>query len=144
MNAKQYLERYRYLPHEIESLLLAIREQKELATSIRSIDYSKDKIQVSTGNEAEFEARIIRAMDLERESLEKIDEFYQVRANCEMLINNVFNPLQRTILKYKYINGKTREEIAKELGFTRQWIDEQMSRGLQLIEVIADKKKIKL
>ena len=144
MNAKQYLERYRYLPHEIESLMLAIREQKELATSIRSIDYSKDKIQVSTGNEAEFEARIIRAMDLERESLDKIDEFYQVRANCEMLINGVFNPLQRTILKYKYINGKTREEIAKELGFTRQWIDEQMSRGLQLIEVIADKKKIKL
>lgn len=144
MNAKRLLEGYNNIPFEIESLELQIKEEKELAKSIKSIDYSKDRVQVSTGNEAEFERRIHRAWELEEKYLEKIDKFRQKRILCEDLIEQVTNPNERLALKYKYLNKIENITIAEKMDISRQWVDTLVGRGLSFIQQIIEKKQINL
>ena len=144
MNAKRLLESYNHIPYEINSLELQIKEEKELAQSIRSIDYSKEKIQVSTGNEAEFEKRLQRAWDLEEKYLAKIDQYRQKRALCENLVEQVTNPSERVCLKYKYLNNMDNVKIAERLDISRQWVDTLVSRGLSFVEQVIKIKEINI
>lgn len=144
MNVKRYFEQYNYIPHEIESLEMLIKEQKALATSIKSIDYSKERVQVSTGNEAEFQKRIQKALEYEEEYKDKIDLYYHRRRMIENLIEEVTNPSERIVLKYKYINSYENVKIAYKLSISRQWVDELLSRGLEYVEEVVRIKRITL
>lgn len=144
MNVKRYFEQYNYIPHEIESLEMLIKEQKALATSIKSIDYSKERVQVSTGNEAEFQKRIQKAWEYEEEYKDKIDLYYHRRRMIENLIEEVTNPSERIVLKYKYINSYDNVKIADKLSISRQWVDELLSRGLEYVEEVVRIKRITL
>lgn len=144
MNVKRYFEQYNYIPHEIESLEMLIKEQKALATSIKSIDYAKERVQVSTGNEAEFQKRIQKALEYEEEYKKKIDVYYIRRKTIENLIEEVTNPSERIVLKYKYINSCDNVKIADKLSISRQWVDELLSRGLEYVEEVVRIKRITL
>ena len=144
MNVRRYFEQYNYIPHEIESLEILIKEQKALATSIKSIDYSKERVQVSTGNEPEFQKRIQKALEYEEEYKNKIDIYYIRRKTIENLIEEVTNPSERIVLKYKYINSYDNVKIAEKLRISRQWVDELVGRGLGFVEEVVRIKGITL
>lgn len=144
MNVRKYFEQYNYIPHEIESLEMLIIEQKELAASIKSIDYSKERVQVSTGNEADFQRRIEKAWEYEEKYKNKIDVYYMRRKTIENLIEEVTNPSERIVLKYKYINSYNNVKIADKLMISRQWVDELVARGLAFVEEVVIIKGITL
>lgn len=144
MSAKRYLNQYRYIPNDIESLMLRIKEEKELAKSIKSIDYSKERIQVTTGNEAKFEKQIEKIREIEAESEKKIKRYFHIMANCEKLLDSIEDPMQRNILKYKFVNGMNMDSIALRLDITRQWTTALYGKALTEIEIIAKKLGISL
>lgn len=144
MNAKRELTKYREYNHKINSKTEQAKEFKELAMCLKSIDYSKERVQISTGNEASFEKNIIKAIELEREILDSIDDLFRAKVTIENLIENLSNPLQRSVLRYRYINGFTFESIAEKLEISKKWAMELEGRGLHQIDIILLKKRISL
>ena len=133
IRAKQFLESYWEYGHAINSKIQQAREHKELATILKSVDYTKERVQISTGNEAAFEKNIQKAIDLEKEALKLVDGFYKNRLEIEKAIESASDSTQRSVLRYRYINGYTQEETAEKMELSKRWISEVEGRAIQYI-----------
>lgn len=134
MNAKKYLERYKYLYIEIWSMVKDIQQLKDLACSLSSIDYSKDRVQTSPSKEASFEGQADKYADIEEEGQAKIKELYRLKQEIEETINKVESPSERVVLKLIYINDMKTKDIVEQLSMSTPWVSKQHSNGLESIE----------
>lgn len=122
MEVKEYLGRYRYINLKLWAKIEQTREFKELSTSIRSFDYSKEKVQSSGySKEAEFEMLLIKAREFEEISAGEIEELIKVKSEIEKVIKQVKDPKLNIILELKYIVGLNLYEIAEKIKTTYDW-----------------------
>lgn len=96
------------------------RKVEEIETQVMglSIDYSKDKIQSSTDSQDKLANVIDRLNKLRNEAIEKAEEEGKKMAEVYRLIELVEEPLQKSILQRKYIEGLTWEEVCYKSGFS--------------------------
>jgi DNA-directed RNA polymerase specialized sigma subunit len=109
MTAKEYLQQYRNADREINAKLDQIHRLRELATKTTSI-LTPDKVQTQSQNKTEI--IVAKIVDLKREVDAEIDGLAKIKRRVENAINQVPDGKCRGVLKRRYINGKTWEQIA--------------------------------
>ena len=131
MTVKQYLKQTYMLDKLIKSNCEELNQLKELSTSISGIDYSKNKI--SSGNvvnNAEFTNIICKIVDLEIKIQNQVDEFITLKNEIREKINKIQSTNEKLLLRLKYINFYTWEQICDEMELSIRTIHRIHSAAL--------------
>lgn len=76
---------------------------------------------------------ISKIVDLETEINTEIDKLVEKRKEIESVIRAVEDSTLRTLLEYRYINGKKWEEIALMMGYDYRYILKIHGKALSLL-----------
>ena len=104
---KDYLKQYRQLDSEIRQLLLEKSEIFELGTKITPTYSAVPK---GTGSGDKIQSTI--------EKLEKQEDKINQKEEIETALNTVTDQRLKLLLRYRYINGCTWEEIAAKMCYS--------------------------
>jgi DNA-directed RNA polymerase specialized sigma subunit len=129
MTAKEYLQQLDTLRDEIESTNLALEKIFTEAQGIKAIVYDKDKVQVSPDNHSEN--FMVRLAELGDEYAQMQMKYKLERDKRIAMINALSNPIHVRILRKRYIDGKTFEEIAVALHYTYRHVTRLHGSALQ-------------
>lgn len=131
MTAKQYLKQTYMLDKLIKSNCEELNQLKELSTSISGIDYSKDK--VSSGNvagDAGFTNILCKIVDLEAKIQNQVDELIMLKEEIREKIDKIQSTNEKLLLRLKYINFYTWEQICDEMELSIRTIHRIHSAAL--------------
>ena len=129
MTAKEYLQQLDTLRDEIESTNLALEKIFTEASGIKAIKYDKDRVQVSPSNHAEN--FMVKLAELGDEYAQMQIKYKLERDKRIAMINGLSNPIHVRILRKRYIDGKTFEEIAVALHYTYRHVTRLHGSALQ-------------
>lgn len=129
MTAKEYLQQLDTLRDEIESTNLALEKIFTEASGIKAITYDKDRVQVSPSNHAEN--FMVKLAELGDEYVQMQMKYKLERDKRIAMINGLSNPIHVRILRKRYIDGKTFEEIAVALHYTYRHVTRLHGSALQ-------------
>lgn len=129
MTAKEYLQQLDTLRDEIESTNLALEKIFTEASGIKAITYDKDRVQVSPSNHAEN--FMVKLAELGDEYAQMQMKYKLERDKRIAMINGLSNPIHVRILRKRYIDGKTFEEIAVALHYTYRHVTRLHGSALQ-------------
>lgn len=132
MKAKEYLRRAYNLDKFIDACLVELSNLRECRNTIRSLDYSRDKIQTSPGNN--MENIIIKIVDMENMINDKIDQLGDLKNEIRSDINKLPDETDRLVLTYKYICFLSWEEIAVKMGYSYRNIHRVHAKALKDFE----------
>lgn len=122
VTAKQFLKQ----AYRLDELILSNQEElmklKEMSTSIGSFDYSKDRVQTSPSGDAPYTNQIIKIIELENEIQSEIDKMTELKKAIRNAINQVENPDEKLLLRNRYLNFKTWNEIGSEMHYSLRTI----------------------
>lgn len=114
----KYLQRAFAIQTEINEKVETIKVLKERAESIISVLGHISR----SGREDKLQKCISKAADLENEIIDRLDDLFTAQCEIQQLINSITNPLQRTVLEYRYIQLLTFEEIAAKIHYTITYV----------------------
>jgi len=134
MNAKEYLSQAIWLNQRINSKLEQVSSLRTLASKVNTT-FGEERVQ-STKKQSPMEETIVRLIDLENEVNEDIDELIKLKSEIEETINQVDDPVYQLILQMRYIDRKTWEEVARNVGYDRRTIFRIHGKALKEIEKI--------
>lgn len=132
MNAKQYLRQLRRLNDIVQSKLDQIEALRSLAQKITHVP-KNIKVQESIPEDKMTEL-ISKIIDLQKELKIDIDNLLDLKLKIIHQINSLDNDDYKLLLMLRYLNFKTWEEIAVEMGYTYQWIHVLHGRALKYFE----------
>lgn len=122
MKTKEYLRKLKKLDTVINQKIEELNSLRIMSDSIRSVDYSKEKVQTNHTNEAPFITTIERMSDLEKEINTEIDTYVIEKHKIINQIQGLSNHLHIQVLYKLYVEFKQLEEVADELGYSYQYI----------------------
>lgn len=122
-----------YLHKAIECDLAEIDRLKKLAAQIPATDPSKEFSKGSFRPQARFTMLIDKAVDLETELMEAINEKLDYEREVYKLLETL-DPLSALVLRKRYIEGMTVKEIASDLDLSERRIHDIKSRAVKKCE----------
>lgn len=111
---KQELKRYRRLEIELEQLESTIRRLEDSMTGVRAAvitDMPKG------GPPVEMADRVAKLLDLKEVYGRKWDALIDERTRIESAIDTLDDPIERALMRYKYIDGLTWEEVCVAIHY---------------------------
>lgn len=111
---KEYMLRYQILDREIDRLLDERKKWRERAEKITP-SYS-DMPRGGEQNDKVCEA-VTQIVEIEERINREIDSLVQLEKNIFRMIHSVSNPKLQLVLKYRYIDGLTYDEIANKMHY---------------------------
>lgn len=136
---KEYLLGYQRLNQRINRLLLEQQQWRELATRVSPNLSGMPR----GGGEGDTQGAISKIIDLETEINAEIDKLVDKRKEIESIIRAVEDSTLRTLLEYRYINGKKWEEIALMMGYDYRYILKIHGKALSMLPSDLSKKTLK-
>lgn len=134
---KEYLLGYQRINQRVNCLLLEQQRWRELATRV-SPNLSG---MPGEGKGGGTQGAISKIVDLETEINAEIDKLVEKRKEIEGIIRAVEDNILRTLLEYRYINGKKWEEIALMMGYDYRYILKIHGKALSLLPSDLGKKR---
>lgn len=134
MDIKEWLKRARALDREVKELREATMKSLSIAQG-SGVDYSGERVQSSSDNgiESKFITYTDNAILLER----KIEELEEYRKKVLTVIYSIDDTVLRTLLIARYINCKTWEQIAEDMGYSEKWVKTGLhSKALKALEEV--------
>lgn len=116
---KEYLKRYRKIDREVNQLLMEKDEIFSLGTKTTPTYSDMPK---GTGENNKIQSTIEKLEEQEEKINKKIDLLYEVKEDIEKTLHTVEDDTLRVLLRYRYINGLTWEEIAVTMNYDYRWI----------------------
>lgn len=117
--AKRWLNR----AYKEESYIQSLLEERDLIRdrmlSISSIDYSKDRVQVSSENEGAFIKDVSKVDLLDRKLLSIIEKQSKIKFEILEIIDNLDNTLMKNILVLRHIKFLEWQDISDEVNYGR-------------------------
>ena len=108
-DVKDYLNQIRFINQEIQSRVDERNELKE-AITIKSPNIKADKVQES--GSLNFDDKYMKFIEASEVINEKIDEMINLKMQISNEIDRLDKPEHRLILRLRYINLKSYEEIS--------------------------------
>ena len=131
--AKTYLSQLHRLDKLIDNKLAELNSLKELSISISAIAYDEDKVQTS-GPSDKAGNIIAKIVDLEKDINRDIDRLIDIKKEVMITIDKIEDHDLRCLLQYRYLQFKTWESIAVEMGYSYQWVHKLHSKALEEVE----------
>lgn len=128
---KQELKRYRRMEIELEQLESTIRRLEDSVTGVRAAvitDMPKG------GPPVEMADRVAKLLDLKEVYGRKWDALIDERTRIESAIDTLNDPIERALMRYKYIDGLTWEEVCVKIGY--EWAQTHRLHGRILAKMI--------
>lgn len=116
LKVERFLNQAYRLNELIKSNNLEIAELNQLKISLSGIDYSKDRVQTTQSGEAAFTKVIDRIDELIRIIEKDNEEMLYLRLKIRNAINGVQDNEEKLLLKYRYLNFMTWEQICEEMN----------------------------
>lgn len=136
---KEYLLGYQRINQRINRLILEQQQWRELATRVSPNLSGMPR----RGGGGGTQGVIPKIVDLETEINTEIDKLVEKRKEIESVIRAVEDSTLRTLLEYRYINGKKWEEIALMMGYDYRYILKIHGKALSLLPSDLGKKTLK-
>lgn len=134
--AKQYLKQAYRLNELINSNLQELQDLKQLSLSISAIDYSKERVQGGTSSsDAKFVDLISKIVELEEVIDKDVDRFVNLKIQIRDTINAVENLDEQVLLRYRYINFLTWEQICEKMNVSLRTIHRIHSTALKNVKI---------
>jgi hypothetical protein len=127
---KEYLLGYQRINQRVNCLLLEQQRWRELATRVSPNLSGMPR----GGGGGGTQGAISKIVDLETEINAEIDKLVEKRKKIESVICAVEDSTLRTLLEYRYINGKKWEEIALMMGYDYRWALRLHGRALSAVD----------
>jgi DNA-directed RNA polymerase specialized sigma subunit len=124
----KYLKRYITLDREIEHKLREIDHWRAKLTRIMPIYSTEPKGGGSIRGKTE--SIIAKIVDLENEIDADIDRLVAIRDGIKTIIEAVEDDRERLLLQYRYLDGRTFEEIAVQMHYSWRQIHRLHSQAL--------------
>lgn len=134
--AQEYLEQATNINELIDSHLQELHEMKELSTTLSSMNYSKDKVQVSSDPDSNFSKIIVKITDLEYEINKEVDKLCDLKSEIKNIINNMIDNKEKLIFRYRYILHYRWEKIAEKMDLSPRTVHRIHASSLKDIKII--------
>ena len=109
---KEKLEGVKWISKEIKGLYLELEALE--GGIIEKPTLSHSRVQTSRGNTAEN--NLISVLKLKEDTLQRIERLIEERMEISRLIDKLANPLERSVLRFFYLNDLVASEVAEEIG----------------------------
>ncbi len=135
MDIKDYLSQVKEADSMINVKLKQLEELKVQSLSIRSTDYTRERVQTSP--QGDTIGRIVsKIIDLEEEINADIDRFVDLKADVMHNIDRLTNPDEKVVLYGKYFEYKTMQQIADEIPCCKRTVQRLHKEGLKKLSLI--------
>jgi len=131
---KYYLRQVKQLDKIIDAKLEQIQNLKNMSTRVTSC-LNNERTESNTIGD-KVGSSVMKIIDLEIEINETIDKLVDLKREVTRKIDGLVNGDYKLLLTLRYLNFKTWEEIAVEMGFTFRWVHELHKRSLIEFEKI--------
>ena len=108
---KEKLEGVKWISKEIEGLYLELETLE--SGIIKKQELSNIRVQTSRVNTAEN--NLISVLKLKEDTLQRIERLTEKRMEISRLIDKLANPLERSVLRFFYLNDLDAWEVAEEI-----------------------------
>lgn len=135
MSPKEYLSRYRNLDKEIDSLVLERQRLYSLATKRGGSIIDGTPKGAKSDNTASYERILDKVMDIDLQINGHIDNLIKIRHEIVATIEGVEDNTLRTLLRLRYINGHTFEQIAVALNYSWRHIIRLHGQALEFVRM---------
>lgn len=135
MGAKEYLSQAMWLDRIINNKL----EQKEELESLAqrtTVDISREKVSGGRSTNSPMEDATVKLIDLCNEINDDIDKLVELKKEILETINQVEDFSCQLVLEMRYINNKSWDDVAREMGYDRRTIFRMHGKALKEIEKI--------
>lgn len=137
MNAKEYLQSIRTLDIKLKTLESRISRYREDIYTLKGTDLTASK--VSGSGHAAMADKIAKLADMQLEAADKWDELIKRREEARLLVEQLENPKEQSILSRRYLCGDKWEDICTALGVTWPNIFRTQRRAIKNFEQILKK-----
>ena len=121
---KNFLLKAFRLDEEIRLNQEELDNLRELSTTLKGLDYSQTKVQISGSGDASFVHNLNKLSDIELKICTKINELKEVRAHIWEAIYTLENANERLVCLYKYLKFYSWEQVAYKMHLS----DRQVKR----------------
>ncbi len=122
MTAREYLKQLKRLDTLIQQKINEQNELQSMSTSIKGVDYSKEKISSNRSTEAPFVNICDKIFQLDQEIQHDIDMYVDQKRKIINQIQQLKNPQHVVVLYKRYVEFKKFKQIAVEMHYTYQYI----------------------
>ena len=134
MTAKEFMRGIRRLQDEVRTL-----EKESQYWKMQSENISKNTLEPhynpNRRTEASFAKCLEKYDEIQREIAEKVLQLAELRDNVNTQIESMNNPEERILLRQRYLNRSTWEEICGTMGLSRRTAFRIHGRALEKIVV---------
>jgi len=135
VQAKYFLRQAYRLDELISSNKKELNELNIMKTSIPGIDYSKDKVQVSSDSEAGYTKIINNIIKLEASIKDDTEHLIELKFKIRAVIKDVADNEERLLLQYRYLNFMHWDDICDKMGISPRTVHRIHSSALQHVRV---------
>lgn len=129
----KYLNQYRYLNSEIDR---KIKYMEDCKSKIYNVTGTLSDMPRSGNRSNVIEDGIVNINEIEQNINHDIDKLVSLRTEIEDKINAIQDLKLRELMKCRYLDCKTWEEIAYKSGYTWRNVYYQHEKALDLIKII--------
>ncbi len=131
MTAKEYLNQARHLDALINSRLREIDYWRDLSSNVSSTNFDGMPHSPNRPTEAPFVRCIEKIDEIQRNVEEKVAHLIQLRDEMNTQIDMMDSREEQTLLRYRYIDGFTWEEIARVMNVSLRTVHRIHGAALQ-------------
>ena len=109
---KEKLEGVKWISKEIKGLYLELEALEGGIIEKPTLSHSRGQ----TSRENKTENNLISVLKLKEDTLQRIERLTEERMAISRLIDKLANPLERSVLRFFYLNDLVASEAAEEIG----------------------------
>lgn len=137
MTNKEYLRQAYRLDHKINSDIEEVARLREMASSVGSPSL-EEHYNPNRPTESPFSRTLEKVWEMEQKINAEIDKLVDLKEQIRTVIDEVENPDEQMVLRYRYIHNYTWEQIGDALFADERTIRRWHGRGLQHVKMPDD------
>ena len=130
MLPKEYLQQYKVLDCYINSQVEELEKWKSLATKVTPTYSDMPR---GSGGADRIQSAVEKICEIHHRLDESIDRFVNLRSDIQRKIDAIDDQSLRMILKYRYIDGTTFEQIGLNMNYSYVHICRLHTQALALV-----------
>lgn len=135
MTKEEYLNQVGRLQHKLKMMKLRAEEYEELANSIPTQNYSRERVSGTRNLEAPFVKWLNKLWDLEIDMKEVEQKLDEKRAEIITVIEALSDENQKSVLMLRYISLLSFNQITNKMYFSLSTIKRWHKEGIDNIKI---------